>query len=275
MRTKIIYFSIISLVLIAGIVVWFNYDWFKLVFAAGNDSNTVSLLHMNGTDGSTTFTDNAAGGTHTWTANGNAQIDTAQSKFGGASGLFDGVNDNLSTPDSDDWNFGAGDFTIDFWVRFNTVLGAGQVMGFWDVEDVSGYYQQMKVYYNAPNSWYFHFAVSKVGGGALTLEREVTTLVTGQWYHMALTRNGDSWRWFRDGVQMGSTGTVSGTQDNVADTVYIGAWEDLSNDFDGWLDEFRVSKGLARWTANFTPPTCEYNGGCGPPPKVPDIMVFE
>jgi len=62
---------------------------------------------------------------HTVTAYGNAQIDTAQSKFGGASGLFDGAGDYLSTPDSEDWNFGSGDFTIDFWVRFNSLPGVG------------------------------------------------------------------------------------------------------------------------------------------------------
>ncbi len=58
---------------------------------------------MNGADGSTTFTDSATGGSHTWTAYGNAQIDTAQNKFGGASGLFDGSGDYIDTPDSPDW----------------------------------------------------------------------------------------------------------------------------------------------------------------------------
>ena len=55
------------------------------------------------------------------TAVNQAQIDTAQSKFGGASGLFDGTGDYLSSADSADWAFGSGDFTIDFWLRFATV----------------------------------------------------------------------------------------------------------------------------------------------------------
>lgn len=66
-------------------------------------SCTKSLLHMNGVDASTTFTDTASGGTHTWTASGNAQIDTAQSKFGGASGLFDGNGDYIWSADCPDW----------------------------------------------------------------------------------------------------------------------------------------------------------------------------
>ena len=64
------------------------------------------------------------------TANGNARITTGQSEFGGASGLFDGSGDYLSTPDSADWYFGTGDFTIDFWVRFNALPGSGTIYGY-------------------------------------------------------------------------------------------------------------------------------------------------
>ena len=85
--------------------------------AAVDDSYSKALLHLNGTDASTTITDES--GT-SWTANGNAQIDTNNSKFGNSSGLFDG-NDALSSVDSDDWYFGTGDFTIDFWVYFNSL----------------------------------------------------------------------------------------------------------------------------------------------------------
>jgi len=83
-----------------------------------------SLLHMNGVDGSQSFVDDAVGGSHTWTAYGNAQIDTAQSKFGGASGLFDGTGDWIDTPDSDDFDVLSGDFTVDLWIKrgaFGTV----------------------------------------------------------------------------------------------------------------------------------------------------------
>src|SRR3990167_841583 len=53
------------------------------------------------------------------TANGDAQVDTAQSKFGGASCLLDGTVDSVSAADSEDWNFGTADFTVDFWMRMN------------------------------------------------------------------------------------------------------------------------------------------------------------
>src|SRR3989339_404521 len=59
----------------------------------------------------------------TVTANGDAIQTTAQFKFSSKSGVFDGTGDYLSLADSEDWNFGTGDFTIDCWVRFNTVAG--------------------------------------------------------------------------------------------------------------------------------------------------------
>ena len=79
---------------------------------------TKSLLHFDGADASTTFTDESG---KTFTARGNAQLDTAQQKFGTASGLFDGTGDYIDTPDHADWFLGTGDFTIDFWVRFSDV----------------------------------------------------------------------------------------------------------------------------------------------------------
>ena len=93
----------------------------KLSFIAyDGTSNRVLLLHCDGTDGSTSFIDSSSSG-HTVTAVGNAQIDTAQYKFGGASALFDGSGDYLTVPDSSDFNFGANPVTIDFWVKFNAI----------------------------------------------------------------------------------------------------------------------------------------------------------
>ncbi|MGE3429317.1 MAG: phage tail protein, partial [Hyphomicrobiaceae bacterium] len=79
------------------------------IIGAGEDeywNNVIALLHMDGTNGSTTFTDQKG---HTFTATGNAQISTAQSKFGGASALFDGTGDLVSSADHADWALGAGD----------------------------------------------------------------------------------------------------------------------------------------------------------------------
>ncbi len=257
---KIIYFSIpILLIFFAFSLV------FYLIFAAGNDSNTVSLLHMNGTDGSTTFTDNAAGGTHTWTAQGNAQIDTAQSKFGGASGLFDGTGDYVDTPDSDNWNFGSGDFTIDGWVRLNSLAAVNSIVS---------------QYVSGGNDWVLYTqgdgSVRFYAGGASIVDMTSVSseVTTNTWYHLAVTRSGNNWKLFKNGTQIASSG-ATGAMPDYASLLYIGAYNPPAYFFDGSIDELRISKGIARWTANFTPPTCEYNGECGFSRPPDDMIVFE
>src|SRR3990172_8980810 len=94
-----------------------------LVIMARDDSFTVSLLHGDGVDGSTTFTDEDG---RIWTPSGNAQIDTAQKKFGTGSMLFDGTGDYISTPDSIDFFFGTENFTVDLQYLKNSLPGVGE-----------------------------------------------------------------------------------------------------------------------------------------------------
>jgi hypothetical protein len=92
--------------------------------SAGNDSFTKILLHMDGTNGSTTFTDSNSGGSaHTWTAAGDAKLTTGTYKFGGASGIFDGTGILSLHADSSDFTLGSGDWTVDCW--FNCTAAAG------------------------------------------------------------------------------------------------------------------------------------------------------
>ena len=83
------------------------------------DEHAILLIPSDTTDGSTVFEDKS-GIAHQITANGDVHHSTTQSKFGSSAIYFDGNGDYLSIPDSEDWNFGSGDFTIDFWVRFDS-----------------------------------------------------------------------------------------------------------------------------------------------------------
>ncbi len=217
--------------------------------AGGNDGDVKLLLHGNGTDASTSFTDSSSG-SKTVTASGNAQIDTAQSKFGGASMLFDGSGDYLSVPDSGDWDWGTGDFAVDFWVRFNSVANAvtfvdrnaqGQTIRW--AQSVN----QLRV--DLPGT-----------PNALTAS---WTPSTNTWYHVAVTRSGTSLRAFIDGTQIGSTATDSTDVQLNNESLYIGDQEGGGTSLNGWMDELRVSKGVARWTSNFTPPSAEYSAAGG------------
>lgn len=198
------------------------------------------LLHFDGADASTTITDSSPSA-HSPTAVGNAQIDTAQSVFGGASLLLD-VNDTVTIPDHADWDLGTGDFTIDFRVRFSTIDGAGAN--------------------NMVNFGATDIRLAVVAGSKFRTTLEGTTTdnswspSTNTWYHVAVTRASGSLRVFINGTQIGSTQTNNGNV-AVATSFVIGA---AVEGLRGWLDEFRLVKGTAVWTANFTPPAAAYVG---------------
>jgi hypothetical protein len=194
------------------------------------------------------------------TANGNAQIETAQSKFGGASGLFSGNGAYLSTPDSADWAFGTGDFTIDFWVRLNALPSSGSIMTIYSQWPAVNNYIELRLQ-NSGGTYQWVF-LARVSGGAphISIIKNSPGLSTNTWYHIALVRSSSSWYWFQDGTQCGTTATNSDAVDDIAGPVYIGRFlPTMERYLNGWLDEFRVSKGVARWTSNFTPPLAPYD----------------
>ena len=216
------------------------------------DANTMLYLRMNGDDASTTFTDESPT-IHTVTANGNAQIDTAEKKFGTASGLFDGTGDYLTVGDHADFDFSGGTFTIDTWVYINDLTNHQEV-----------YYQEtgslsdsfgLEIYNDGSIGGFLY-----IGGVSKISLTTTTGLITaGQWYHIAFVRDDsdDTWYIFVDGVEKASSVDTDNPA-NYTSLVYIGRQNGItSRDFDGWIDEFRVSD-TARWTSDFTPPTLEY-----------------
>ena len=209
---------------------------------AGIDEYAKLLLHMDGADASTTFTD-ASASPKTMTAVGDAQIDTAQYVFGGASGLFDGTGDWLTTPSTGDFAMGTGDFTVDFRVRFNNIGSNRWIQN----QDTSN---QLDVGWDSASLWWRFF----VGGTEYNFS---WTPTVNTWYHVAFTRENGSLRCFIDGAQVGTTKSATGSVG--AGFLYIGTNNGGFANLNGWLDEYRVTKGLARWVANFTPPTASYS----------------
>jgi hypothetical protein len=220
-----------------------------------DDQYTKALLHMNDADASTTFTDESG---KTWTARGNAQIDTAQYKFGGASGLLDGTGDSIDTPDNADFAFGTGDFTIDFRIRYNSIADFRGLIA--QRQDATNYWL---LTWATDNKLYFQ---NVTGGVYLANYNFSWTPSLNTWYHIAVVRNGTSFYMFLDGVSQTLTVANAIGSNNLTDisgVINIG-YDPANNKYhNGWLDEFRVSKGIARWTANFTPPTLEYGVGAG------------
>jgi len=219
-----------------------NYD--VVLGGGGIDSYVTLLPHMNGADGSTTFTDSSTASPKTITAVGDAQIDTAQSKFGGASGLFDGSGGYLTIADHNDWDFGTGNFTIDFWMRANAFSGDPAIVtvGNYNTGVSIGYYGGLIVYVKSASYFNTNYMLS-----------------TGVWYHIAVVRTGNALKVFVNGSQAGSDYDVTGRDiSGLTEGVMIGFRPNHNKYYDGWLDEVRISKGIARWTSNFTPPASEY-----------------
>lgn len=215
--------------------------------------NVSLLLNCNGTNGSTTFRD-ASLLMNSVTANGNAQLTTVQSKFGGASLALDGAGDYLLTTDnSGGFDFGTGDFTVEAWVRFNSATGDQSVIS--GVGPTNG-------------DW----VLAKSDTGALRWGRNIIawdvvspnlSWSNDTWYHLAVTRSSGTLRIFRDGVQQVSASnsqTYNIQNTNLAVGCRQGASGQLSfaQFFNGQIDDVRVTKGVARYTSNFTPPTEEF-----------------
>ena len=204
------------------------------------------LLHGNGTNGSTTITDSSPS-PKTVTAVGNAQISTAQSKFGGASIAFDGSGDRLSIQSSNDYAFETGDFTVEYWAYYLNA-NAGTI---WDGRAGT-------TSANALSDYLLNgrLIVYLVTGNTNLVTTAVGSITTGSWIHVAITRASSSLRVFLNGVQSGSTASDS---TNITSTsLTIGGGTNSSTAFNGYIDDLRITKGVARYTSNFTPPAAPF-----------------
>jgi len=228
--------------------------------SASGDPYSVLLLHCDGSDGSTTFLDESTGGsTHTMTANVNAQVDTSFKQFGTGSLIGDRTQDTkLSTPYSADFYPGAGDYTIDCWVRITGMDTAGfgicgNLAG--SPSNSSGFCLSIL---GGSTFTAFAFIGSGAGGGAVAQSTETISYDTLT--HIALVITSGYAKVAVGGVFSGTSlpaTFVNNALDFVVGDVY-GANSNYNWEFNGHIDELRVSKGIARWTTNFTPPTSPY-----------------
>lgn len=215
-------------------------------------ANVISLLHFNGIDGSTTFTDEVSG--VTWSATSGAEIDTSQSKFGGASGLFPaGVNSGYGRIDSNtDAGFalGSGDWTIEGFLFLNYSKSGARII--LDQRPLAnGLYPTIYVV----DSKLVYFV-----DGRDRITSAVSAISTsGVQQHWAICKASGTTRMFIGGAQSGSDytdgNTYGGNKFRYGNT---SSANNFDNILDGWLDECRITKGVARYTANFMPPSAPF-----------------
>ena len=218
------------------------------------------LLGFEGSDGSTTFVDDGASG-HTITANGNAQIDTAQFKFGASSGLFDGNGDFLTAPDHGDWVLGDLPFTIECFVRFAGLNTGERGCCLLAQYASSGNQRSWGLYYNNDGGNHnLAFIRSPDGVNTTTLNGPWPggAPALNTWYHIAADRDlEDILRVYVLGQVVGQADLTGFTFHNSTDQVNVGRLNSTSGFrrfMHGWIDELRFTKGLARYAGSFVPP---------------------
>lgn len=219
-------------------------------------------LHCDGANTSTTFTDVHG---KIVTANGNAQISTAQypSLTGKtSSGYLDGTGDYLSLPDSADWSFGAGNFTVKARVRFDSSNPS---------------YQTICSQYNTTSNWWFLrkeentnnklTAYFRTGGTVMAnyiMTSNWSSWAADTWYEIVLVRSGSSIYIFIDGVSQTLTATVAVSTNNVGDVsspLYVGS--DTTYPLKGYISEVEIYKGVALHVSNFTPSSDPFPNAIG------------
>lgn len=216
------------------------------------------LLHFDGANNSTSITDSSANG-FAVTAVGDAKLSTTDFKFSTACLLLDGSGDRITLPYNAALHLSSGDFTIDFWVRSTSTAASIAACG------------DLGTFSNGQAWWFLISAAGKAqwngyntGAGSASVSVTSTTSINdGNYHHIAVTRQGNTFRIFVDGA-LEASATYSGTLWAGLSTqanrgFAIGASAALSGHLNGRIDEFRIVSGGAQWTASFTPPTAPYS----------------
>jgi hypothetical protein len=210
---------------------------------------TSLLLHMDGSNTSTNFVDSGPSAL-TVTRTGTPAISTSQSKYGGSSVALSGTTDRLDVASNTLFAFGTGDFTVEFWLYFNSVSTAQT--SFVNVNVAGGFscYWTGSLYYSVPAN---NFVVSNRSVGQF---QSTWIPSANTWYHVAISRSGTNLRVFINGVQLGSTATSSTSY--IQGPLQIGGSTDGAGwTVNGYIDDLRITK-YARYTSAFTPPTSAF-----------------
>jgi hypothetical protein len=201
------------------------------------DTNTILL---------TNFTDSAildSTGRNAIETAGDAKSSSVVTKFTGGSISFDGTSDYLDTAGSSVNALGSGDWTIEFWLYLNSLSGTNII----DYRSASVLSNTLTVNYSSGMQVYVNNSTTAIQGSALS---------TSTWYHIAVSKSGSSTKMFINGTQAGSTYTDTNNYAIGANRPRIGSGGDSpSNHLNGYLSDIRITKGYARYTANFTAPT--------------------
>jgi hypothetical protein len=182
---------------------------------------------------------------------GNAQIDTSVKKYGTGSMEFDGNGDYLLPGgNADNFVFGTGDFTIEGWVYFNNLTTDHTV---YDSRPAStnGAYILIDMPAATDKLRFYTQSASRIESDS--------TLSASAWYHFALVRASGSTKMYINGTAQATTYSDTNSYLNPSGRPVIAASGfNLLGGLNGFIDDLRITKGIARYTSNFTPPTLAF-----------------
>jgi hypothetical protein len=177
---------------------------------------------------------------------GNAQVSTAIKKYGSGSMSFDGTGDWLLVPHSPDINLSTGDFTIECWINISNTTAARSI-----VSKGTGSTTGFELYINAaPTLLIFAF------GGSITYSSNYN-LNQNQWYHIAVVKAGTgigNIKMFINGFLIFESATAITTDLSTTAPMYVGAGRTTGQPLIGYIDDLRITRGVARYTSPFIPP---------------------
>jgi len=229
--------------------------WDALSGGSGWDTYTKIVSSFNGSDAATAFTDPIAGA---WTFVSGAELDTAQKKWT-ASLLLNGTTDYVTQPDNNNYNLGAGDWTMRGWFRFANVSKDQAICG--QFVDTSNAW---RIQVTNTGAFLNFYAVS--AGTVIANFGTAWTPLADTWYFIEVSRGGNTPYMFIDGVTKTVTQTVTISGKTIPD---IAAVFTLGKSFgtfflDGWVDDFRLDKGICRNTASYTSPAAAFSAASAP-----------
>jgi len=244
----------------------------SIVFAAGIDEYTVLMLHFDGTNGSTTFTDDSDSAHSVSSLGGSTALGTTYKKFGTAAGNFTGSTDGgLTIPDSADFYYGTGDWTVDFWYRR---MDGNREFIFSQKDHSVNRNVSFNIDEDNDNGEFTSYDGSNYTSHAKGAPGRFA--VDTNFHHAAIVKSSTTTpkiKMYVDGVYYETIDSEADPSTiDVASELRIGVQYHTNSSyrlpFTGQLDEFRISKGIARWTSNFTPPTEAYSEGAAVKPQI-------
>jgi hypothetical protein len=214
--------------------------------ALSTSAEVTLLVNGNGVNNGTIFTDSSSNA-FVPTVFGNAITSTAQSKFGGSSMYFDGSGDVIRYVDDKKFRFASSDFTLEFWIYPTTTSGSRVWVTTAEPSDGQGLYV-------GANNASLQLAV---GNGSFFINNSFSSFTANTWMHVAVTKQENIYRVFKDGVLVFSTVNTT-VLSNTNNAIYIGGRLNpraFNNYAQGYMQDVRLVMGQALYTSNFSVPT--------------------